>query len=77
MYTLVDGGWSDWKNSGGCSKTCGLGIQIMTRDCVNPNPLYGGKDCEGHKEKEVECMIVPCPGKCKLISLLVIPFSCE
>ena len=68
-FSLVDGGWTDWTNSGECSTTCGLGIQFMTRKCSKPKPLYGGKECEGEKEKEVECKNDPCPGKCKLISL--------
>jgi hypothetical protein len=37
----VDGGWSEWSV---CSAVCG-GTQ--TRECNNPVPSLGGKDCEG------------------------------
>ncbi|XP_020605695.1 hemicentin-1-like isoform X2 [Orbicella faveolata] len=41
----VNGGYSDWKPYGVCSKTCGSGVQTRKRTCTNPPPSNGGKDC--------------------------------
>ncbi|XP_072165271.1 A disintegrin and metalloproteinase with thrombospondin motifs 3-like [Diadema setosum] len=35
--TIVHGGWSEWTPWGECSFSCGLGVQIRTRRCNNPN----------------------------------------
>ena len=40
----VNGGWSTF---GPCSKACGGGSQ--NRNCSNPTPANGGKDCVGEK----------------------------
>ena len=42
---IVDGQWSDWVTE--CSKTCGGGTWSITRQCNNPEPSCGGKQCEG------------------------------
>ena len=51
---IVDGGWSKWSK---CSATCGGGTQIRT--CTNPEPAYGGKQCQGESERA--CNTDPCP----------------
>ena len=39
------------------------GIKKLTRTCTNPQPQFGGKDCEGSNEKVEECELDPCPRK--------------
>ncbi|KAL4218701.1 hypothetical protein ACF0H5_021289 [Mactra antiquata] len=65
-YKYVDGGWTNWMESGDCSVTCGNGTKVMTRACENPEPLYIGKDCEGDNFQVVECDTnVTCVEDCK------------
>ncbi|XP_053381241.1 uncharacterized protein LOC128546131 isoform X1 [Mercenaria mercenaria] len=52
---LVDGGWTEWKTSSECSVTCGQGWQQLSRVCENPNPINGGKECEGDDTKVIVC----------------------
>lgn len=49
----IDGGWSAW---GKCSATCGKGVR--TRECINPKPQNGGKQCVGLKIEK--CNMMPC-----------------
>ena len=55
MFTVDDGGWSIWSEFSVCSTTCGSGIQISTRDCSSPEPIGGGKNCEGEQYKTQTC----------------------
>ncbi|KAL4218698.1 hypothetical protein ACF0H5_021286 [Mactra antiquata] len=65
-YKYVDGGWTDWIESEGCSVTCGNGTKIKSRTCENPEPLYIGMDCEGDSFQVVECDTnVTCIEDCK------------
>nr|CAG2208149.1 unnamed protein product [Mytilus edulis]CAG2208150.1 Delta and Notch-like epidermal growth factor-related receptor,Delta-like protein B,Fibropellin-1,Protocadherin Fat 1,Protein jagged-1b,Protein delta homolog 2,Fibropellin-3,Coadhesin,Neurogenic locus protein delta,Protein crumbs homolog 1,Thrombospondin-2,Protein jagged-1,Protein eyes shut,Delta-like protein 3,Delta-like protein 1,Delta-like protein 4,Neurogenic locus notch homolog protein 2,Protein crumbs,Sushi, von Willebrand factor type A, len=50
-----DGGWSIWSEFSVCSTTCGSGVQIATRDCSSPEPIGGGKNCEGEQYKTQTC----------------------
>ncbi|KAK6195015.1 hypothetical protein SNE40_000536 [Patella caerulea] len=48
--TCTHGGYSSWSTTyGPCSKTCGGGIQSVTkkRQCTNPRPSGGGRPCSG------------------------------
>ena len=58
---LVDGNWGEWTEFGDCSEECGDGIQTRTRTCTNPEPLYGGKSCEGDAFKDQACKLIECP----------------
>jgi len=46
--------WSQWSE---CSVTCGGGTRTRTRNCTNPEPMGGGKDCTdiGEPVQEQEC----------------------
>ena len=67
MYILsVDGGWSPWTSSGGCSTTCGPdGLQLRIRDCSLPPPQHNGKECQGPSNDTVPCNRKECskPGQ--------------
>ncbi|XP_057291426.1 hemicentin-1-like isoform X2 [Hydractinia symbiolongicarpus] len=57
----VDGGFGDWSNYSLCSKTCDGGVQMRTRECNNPTPLAGGKDCVGLRLENRTCGNEICP----------------
>ncbi|XP_047127877.1 uncharacterized protein LOC100200589 [Hydra vulgaris] len=58
----IDGGFSDWSDFSPCTKTCGGGVQTRTRECDNPKPQNGGKDCIGVKIETQGCKNNFCPG---------------
>ena len=64
-FGIVNGGYSDWKPYGVCSKTCGGGVQTRERTCTNPMPSNGGKNCSGLGPENTtrECKNQECPGK--------------
>nr|XP_039262899.1 A disintegrin and metalloproteinase with thrombospondin motifs 3-like [Styela clava] len=43
----VDGAWGVWSSYGICSRSCGTGVMMRTRQCNRPRPAYGGKTCPG------------------------------
>ncbi|KAM4677962.1 LOW QUALITY PROTEIN: SCO-spondin-like [Discoglossus pictus] len=51
----VDGNWTPWSPWSDCPVTCGTGIQIRTRACINPPPRNNGTDCEGSDTEQQEC----------------------
>jgi hypothetical protein len=57
----INGGWSDWVDSGSCSKECGGGTGKRTRTCNNPIPESGGKYCVGNADQYYVCNTNPCP----------------
>ena len=57
----VDGGWESWR-IGQCSVTCGNGTLVRTRECNNPPPANGGKDCVGPNIEVQPCNERYCPG---------------
>ena len=64
IYSIVDGGWSNWI-LGPCSKTCGGGVIHFIRECNNPKPSCGGKNCTGNRTSSfvIPCKDTCCPGK--------------
>ena len=56
----VDCVWGEWRE-GDCSKECGGGIQINTREKI-PEHLFGGKECEGTDQLVEACDMEPCQG---------------
>nr|XP_055032048.1 A disintegrin and metalloproteinase with thrombospondin motifs 14 isoform X1 [Misgurnus anguillicaudatus] len=57
-----DGGWSSWGKFGSCSRTCGGGIRSRSRQCNNPVPAYGGRDCPGSTFDYQVCNTEDCIG---------------
>jgi len=55
---LVDGGWSTWSGWSSC-KNAGNGKSICKkrkmRNCNNPPPSNGGKDCPGSNKERAQC----------------------
>uniref|UniRef100_A0A671PN95 Uncharacterized protein n=1 Tax=Sinocyclocheilus anshuiensis TaxID=1608454 RepID=A0A671PN95_9TELE len=43
----VDGSWGQWAPWLECSARCGGGVKIRTRECDNPAPQSGGRECVG------------------------------
>ena len=59
----VDGNWGDWGNWSLCSKTCGEGEKVRSRECDNPTPEHGGRTCEGEVIDVDYCNNKECTGK--------------
>ncbi|KAF5907315.1 A disintegrin and metalloproteinase with thrombospondin motifs 13, partial [Clarias magur] len=57
---LVHGSWSSWSEYSSCSRTCGGGITSRKRECNNPRPAFGGRDCEGEATEAALCNRQPC-----------------
>uniref|UniRef100_A0A3P9HCU6 ADAM metallopeptidase with thrombospondin type 1 motif, 14 n=1 Tax=Oryzias latipes TaxID=8090 RepID=A0A3P9HCU6_ORYLA len=57
-----DGSWSSWSKFGSCSRTCGGGIRSRSRQCNNPPPAYGGRDCPGSAFDYQMCNTEECAG---------------
>uniref|UniRef100_A0A671PZX3 A disintegrin and metalloproteinase with thrombospondin motifs 3-like n=1 Tax=Sinocyclocheilus anshuiensis TaxID=1608454 RepID=A0A671PZX3_9TELE len=56
-----DGAWSAWSKYGSCSRSCGTGVRLRTRQCNNPAPSNGGQDCPGVNYEYQLCNIDDCP----------------
>ncbi|XP_043922260.1 SCO-spondin-like [Protopterus annectens] len=60
-HCSLDGGFSPWSPWGSCSLTCGgLGHKTRTRNCTNPPPANGGKDCHGPTVETKYCQTPDC-----------------
>ncbi|XP_067942024.1 coadhesin-like [Watersipora subatra] len=58
----IDGGFTPWSEWNYCSSSCVGGVQLRTRTCTAPFPLYGGKECVGAHVSNKTCNEhVPCP----------------
>jgi len=57
----IDCAMTAWAMSGSCSKTCGTGVQTLTRS-IKSNPV-GGRAC-GSLTKRMHCSDGPCPVHC-------------
>lgn len=54
--------WKSLKHRfGECSRSCGGGVQLASRNCDNPPPTNGGKYCVGQKIQYRSCNIQDCP----------------
>ena len=59
----IDGNFSAWTIFSVCSKSCGNGTKTRTRNCSNPFPKHGGRNCSllGSSEEVISCNAFPCP----------------
>ncbi|CAG04803.1 unnamed protein product, partial [Tetraodon nigroviridis] len=57
-----DGSWGSWSKFGSCSRTCGGGVRSRSRQCNNPPPAYGGRDCPGSSFDYQMCNTEECAG---------------
>ena len=78
LSVSVDGGWSEWVESGRteCSKTCGTGSQTITetRTCTNPPPSGpGARPCLGDNSRtsSAYCNTEACAGEGHVIKFSV------
>ncbi|XP_072881371.1 A disintegrin and metalloproteinase with thrombospondin motifs 14 isoform X5 [Hemitrygon akajei] len=60
-----DGSWGSWTKFGTCSRTCGGGVRFRSRQCNNPFPAYGGRDCRGPAFQYRVCNSEDCSGQFK------------
>ena len=63
IHTLTyfkDAMWGQWSQWTTCSKTCLQGIETRQRECNNPPPTFGGRDCIGNGTDTKTCVILAC-----------------
>ncbi|RXN17958.1 SCO-spondin [Labeo rohita] len=56
----VDGSWGQWAPWSECSAPCGGGVKIRTRECDNPAPQSGGRECTGSGRQQKACNTQDC-----------------
>ena len=59
--TIICPHWTDWKLSMTCTATCGGGVELKVRQCVNGEPGVT-KECAGEAFENVKCNTNPCLG---------------
>ncbi|KAL9960831.1 hypothetical protein ACROYT_G034336 [Oculina patagonica] len=57
----VHGNWSSWSPWPNCNKPCNGGVKIRKRLCDNPEPAFGGKNCDGPATENETCNLESCP----------------
>ncbi|CAH3109770.1 unnamed protein product [Pocillopora meandrina] len=58
----IDGHWGRWSAWSTCSKTCGNGTKVRSRQCDDPTPANSGKLCSGDDKQQAACI----KGRCGL-----------
>lgn len=75
MYLPVDGGLSQWTAWSPCSKSCGGGTSVRTRQCNSPPPSPGGNPCNNKTFESKDCNIHACPGELLWRLVLLVYFT--
>ncbi|EDV28329.1 uncharacterized protein TRIADDRAFT_53875 [Trichoplax adhaerens] len=53
----IDGAWSEWSSWASCNKKCDNDmVTTRKRECNNPTPQYGGRDCSGDYLEQKSCL---------------------
>ncbi|XP_076082633.1 uncharacterized protein LOC143053735 [Mytilus galloprovincialis] len=62
-YVCKQAKWNTWTEWSSCSKSCGTGEQVRTRNCLNQLNTTDGYfiDCEGSSEESRVCNTIQCP----------------
>ncbi|CAJ1058125.1 netrin receptor UNC5A isoform X4 [Xyrichtys novacula] len=58
VLVYVDGGWSEWSKWSACGSDCSM---WRTRECTQPQPGTGGKECQGLDLQSLNCTSEQCP----------------
>ncbi|KAK3585708.1 hypothetical protein CHS0354_020275 [Potamilus streckersoni] len=56
----IDGHWGRWSEWSMCPVTCGGHSQNRHRECNNPSPNNGGRQCEGSNMDNRQCPLSAC-----------------
>ncbi|XP_034545781.1 netrin receptor UNC5A isoform X4 [Notolabrus celidotus] len=58
VLVYVDGGWSEWSKWSACGADCSM---WRSRECTQPSPGTGGKECQGLDLQSLNCTSEQCP----------------
>ncbi|XP_033639811.1 SCO-spondin-like [Asterias rubens] len=61
----TDGNWSPWGAWADCDVTCNGGTSFRYRNCSDPPPKNGGKECEGVPIETKACNSQKCENNCQ------------
>ena len=67
-YAPVDGHWNKWGAWSACSVSCDSGTHTRRRECTDPPPKNGGKNCVGPAIGSQTCVMKSCsvgPNDCE------------